>query len=186
MIRTATIALLALGLAGCADNSARFLIDPPPQASALRARVSTVEVLDVSLPAYASAVEIAAQEKGGALRNLDDALWADDPVRGVTTALASSLAAASTATVAPEPWPLAEPAQVRVSVRVERMLAGENGSFQLSGLYAIASPDGVIRERLERFDISVPLAGSAPGDVAAASGAAIADLAARIARSLAR
>lgn len=55
----------------------------------------------------AEALEIAQQEPGGGLRNLPDSLWADDPVRGVTEALARALAAGTTATVAAEPGTIA-------------------------------------------------------------------------------
>lgn len=187
MIRTTTLSIIAgLALAGCAENSARFLIDPPAAEAPVRVRVSTVELRDVSLPSYAAALEIAQQEAGGGLRNLPDSLWADDPVRGVTVALARALAAGTTATVAAEPWPLAEPAQAQVSVRVERMLSTVDGQFQLRGQYAVASPDGVIRERLEAFDINVPVAAAEPGAIATANGVALGELARQIARTLAR
>lgn len=173
-------------LAGCAANAPRFLISPPAPGVEQRSRVSTVELRDVSLPAYAAAVEIARQEGAGAIVNLGDSLWADEPVRGVTTALAQALGAATTATVAPEPWPLATPAQARVEVRVTRMLAFSDGFYRLSGQFALASPDGFLRERIETFDISVPLTSTEAPGIADASGRALSDLAVQIARALAR
>ena len=181
----ALLCLLAVA-AGCADNSARYLIDTPPAASKVRVRVASVEVLDAKLPAYAAALEMPLQDDAGALRNLKKTLWADDPVRGVTNALALSLDAATTATVAAEPWPLQTPAQAVVDLRVERMLADASGGYQFAGQYAVAAPGGVIRERLERFDIRIPLAGTDAPSIVAAQGKAIADLAAQIARTLAR
>lgn len=181
----ALVPLLVL-LAACADNSARFQLDPPASAAQRQARVSTVEVRDVSLPSYAAAQEIVSQQPDGALRDVPDSLWADDPVRGVTLALALALDDRSSATVAAEPWPLADPAQVRVDVRVERMLAAADGTFALAGQMALASPDGVLRERLERFDIRVPLTGTDPAAIADAGGRAISALADRIAQLLAR
>lgn len=186
MMRRLALLCLTLAAAGCGDNSARFLIDAPAAPSEVAVRVSTIEVRDVSLPAYASALEIAQQEEGGALRNLPDTLWADDPVRGVTIALARSLDLATTATAAAEPWPLEEPAQARIDVRVERMLARADGQYELSGQYAVASPDGIIRERLERFDIRVPFEPADPAAIAAASGQAITTLAGQIAATLRR
>lgn len=186
MIRQLLAVLAVLSATGCADDSARFLIDPPAAAAELRARVASVEMRNVSLPGYASALEIAQQEPGGALRNVPKSVWADDPVRGVTMALARSLDEASTATVAAEPWPLDEPAQAQVDVRVERMLARADGVFAFAGQYAVASRDGVIRERLQRFDITVPMTGADPAAIAAASGKAISELAVLIARTLAR
>lgn len=186
MIRQTLLTLAVLAATGCADNSARFLIDPPGAGSAMRARVATVELRNVSLPGYASALEIAQQQQDGALRNVPKSVWADDPVRGVTMALARSLDQASTATVATEPWPLEEPAQAQVDVRVERMLARADGVFAFAGQYAVASPDGAIRERLTRFDIAVPMPAADPAAIAAASGKAISELAGQIAQTLAR
>lgn len=173
-------------LAGCAGNTARFLIEPASPATTQRVRVSTIEVRNVSLPAYASGLEIAVQQPDGALRNVDGSIWADDPERGITTALARNLDVATTATAAAEPWPLDGRAQVRVDVRVDRMLAGADGTFRFAGQFALSSPDGIIRERLQRFDISIPLPESTPAAVSVASGQAISALGADIARSLAR
>lgn len=178
--------LILLTAACGSGNEARFLIDPPAATAEVPVRVSTIELREVSLPAYAAAVEIAQQEENGALRNLPDTLWADDPVRGVTTALALALDQATTATVAAEPWPLEEPAQARVEMRVDRMFAGLDGQFHFSGQYAIASPDGIIRERVRRFDIAIPVGSDGAGAIADASGVAIARLAAEIASDLRR
>ena len=66
------------------------------------------------------------------------------------------------------------------------MLARTDGQFELSGQYAIASPDGAVRERLERFDILVPLPSSDAAGISTAAGRAIAKLGEQIARTLAR
>ncbi|MFV0514455.1 MAG: membrane integrity-associated transporter subunit PqiC [Jhaorihella sp.] len=188
MIRNAVVAgAIAAGtaLGGCAGNSARFLIDPPAAETRIRVPVATIELRNVSLPGYAAALEIAQQDRDGALYNIPDVLWADDPVRGITVALARSLDQATTATAAAEPWPLAEPAQARVEVRVERMLARSDDNFEFSGQYAIAAPDGAVRERLVRFDILLPLAARDPQTIAAASSRAVSALAVEIAKTLA-
>jgi uncharacterized lipoprotein YmbA len=178
---------LILLAAGCGSgNEARFLIDPPAATASVPVRVSTIELREVSLPAYAAAVEIAQQEDTGALRNLPDTLWADDPVRGITTALALALDQTTSATAAAEPWPLDEPAQARIEVRVERMFAAADGQFRFAGQYAIASPDGVIRERVRRLDIAIPIASEGAVGIADASGLAISGLAAEIASELRR
>jgi uncharacterized protein len=186
MARTLTFLCLALAVTGCGNNSARYLINTPVAAQKVAVRVATIEVLDVKLPAYAAALEVPLQEEGGALRNLPDSLWADDPVRGVTNALARSLEATTTAKVAAEPWPLETSPQAVVDLRVDRMLASAAGQFEFAGQYAIASPDGVIRERLERFDIRIPLGTADPAGIVAAEGKAIAELGLQIARTLAR
>ena len=100
MMRLTGFVLVAL-LAGCgAGNDARYLIDPPAAGARVSVRVGSIEVRDVSLPSYAAAVDIARQEPDGALRNVAGTLWADDPVRGITGALARSLDQATTASVA--------------------------------------------------------------------------------------
>ncbi|PPB80222.1 hypothetical protein LV82_02094 [Albidovulum inexpectatum] len=186
-MRLTPILMSAAILAACGSgNEARYLIDPPAVSAERPARVATVEMRDVSLPAYASAVEISRLEADGALRNLPDSLWADDPVRGVTHALARSLDAASRATVAAEPWPLSDPAQAVVDVRIERLVARADGKLELAAQYAIASPDGLIRERIGRFQTTVEMGGEGPDAIAAAAGQAIAELADRLAEELSR
>lgn len=179
--------VLLLALAACgAGNEARFLIDPPAAGAEIPVRVATIEVREASLPAYAAAVEIAQADETGALRNIEDTLWADDPVRGVTMAFARSLDDATSATVSAEPWPLAEPAQARIELRVERMLARADGTFEFTGQYAIAAPDGALRERVRRFAIQTQIDGTGPAAIAAASGRAIAELAQSVAAELRR
>lgn len=177
---------LALILAACSSAEPRYLIETPVQSGTMRLRVNTLEIRDVSLPTYAEASEIVLEGEDGALTQVDNALWADDPARAVTQALADHIGRASNATVASEPWPLEEDAQAAVTVRVGQMIARASGSFELAGQYAISSYDRVVRERIERFDITVPLPSTAPDGIATATGAAIAELADQITRALTR
>lgn len=188
-LRIAAITLAAaLPLMSCGDNNARFPIATAAEATLTKSRVAvrTIEVRDISLPAYASASEIVVEQDTGALSVVSKAIWADDPVRGVTGALARSLDLRSTATVAAEPWPLAESADVRLEVRIDRMIAKADGQFELSGQFAIAAPNGAIRESLQRFSVSAPMADSSPSAVAQATGAAIDSLAGVIIKKLGR
>jgi uncharacterized lipoprotein YmbA len=187
MLRYAAPLALVL-LAACGGDGPRYLIDgAPTQADAVkRVSVSTLEIMDVSLPAYAEDSEIMLENNEGALVAVDNALWADDPQRAVTQLLTDEIARTSTATTAAEPWPLESPPQAAVHVRVSQMVARESGTLDLSGQYAISSYGYVIRERIERFDISVPLADTSPAVIADASGTALRRLAAEIVANLAR
>lgn len=171
-------------LGACGDSAARYLLDAPSPAQKVGVRVRTIEVRDVTLPDYASASEMMVQDEEGALRPVPGAVWANDPVRGLSLALARNLDAASTATAMTEPWPLDQPADARVDVRVERMVAQIDGQFRLVGQYAIASPDQIVRERIERFDILRPMADQSPAAVARATSAALLVLSEQIAARL--
>jgi uncharacterized lipoprotein YmbA len=177
---------VCLSLAACGDSNARFLIETADVVTQTRVRVASIEVREVSLPSYASASEIVVEQSDGALRPVSNALWADDPVRGVTGALARSLALRSTAIVSAEPWPLADRPAVQLEVRVDRMVAGVDGTFRLTGQFALSSPQGQVRDSLTRFAVTVPLADTAPGAVAASTGQAIDALAAEILEKLRR
>lgn len=188
-LRIAAITLAAaLPLMSCGDTNARFPIATRAEASVAKSPVAvrTIEVRDVSLPAYASASEIVVEQDSGALFVVPKAIWADDPMRGVTGALARSLDLRSTASAASEPWPLAEPADVRLEVRIDRMIAKRDGQFELSGQYAIAAPNRTIRESIQRFTVSAPMADSSPAAVAQATGVAIDNLAGVIIQKLSR
>ena len=181
---------LVLPLLGCGED-ARYLIASGPAeiggtSREARVRVRTIEVRDVSLPAYASASEIVVEQADGSLKPVSKSVWADDPVRGVTGALARAIDARSTATVAAEPWPLLDPADVQVEVRVDRMVARLAGGFEFTGQYAISAPSGAVRESVQRFGITVPLQGNSPAAVAQATGAAIDRLATDIVARLRR
>ena len=176
--------LLALSVAACGDQSVRYLLDAPAAQERVSLRVRTIEVRDVTLPDYASGSGIMIQGEDGALRPAAKAVWADDPVRAVTLSLARDLEAVSTARAAAEPWPLFDPAQVRLEVRIDRMVAQDEGTFRLAGQFSIAAPQGVVRESLNRFDISQPLSAQTPSAVAEATSAAILSLAGQIAARL--
>ncbi|MEM6825404.1 MAG: PqiC family protein [Pseudomonadota bacterium] len=172
-------------LVACAGpEEPRFLIEPAAPDRKERIAVATIEVRDVSLPAYAAEPVIYAEDISGALMPLGASLWADDPVRGVTTALVADLSDRTTATVAAEPWPLSEPAQARLDVRVAQAFARADGVFTLSGQFAVASPDDVVREFVRRFEIKVPVVGEGSGAVARAQSSAIGELAALVGTAL--
>ncbi len=172
-----------LTLSACGSKSL-YLIDRPVTAEKIRVSVATVEVKDVTLPAYAEASEIAVQGADGALTTIKGALWAEDPASAVTRAVAFNLDEVSTANVAAEPWPLADSPDAQIDLRIDRMLARADGQFELGGQFAITSPSGNGRERLQRFSILTPLADAAPGSVATATSRALLQLSTDIAQAL--
>jgi uncharacterized protein len=178
--------LVLTAVAACGDKKARFVIPAAEASSQARLRVSSMEVRDVSLPAYASASEIVVEDASGALRPVPKAIWADDPARGITGALARSLEIRSGAQAAAEPWPLTSDPQARLQVRIDQMIARADDSFALTGQFAISSSSGAVSDSLTRFAISVPMADLSPASVATATGAALDQLAGKIIAKLQR
>lgn len=176
------LALIAL-LAGCSGAKEMYLITSDPAPAQTRVAARTVEVREVTLPGYAAASEIAFQTPEGALRTVKGALWADEPRAAVTRILAERLDTGTTASVAAEPWPLLDGPDATVSLRVDRMVARADGQFDLSGQFAVTYANGA-RDRLRRFAILTPLADTSPASIAAATGAALAQLSQDIAAAL--
>ena len=168
--------ILAVPLAACSGgDSARYLIETPAAVTDAAARVSvrSVELRDVSLPSHASGSDILIRDDAGALRALGDAVWADEPERAVTGTLAKLLDERSSATVSAEPWPLLDGPSARLELRIDRMLAMTSGVYEISGQAAVSAADGSPRERVERFDIAVPLTEVSAAGVTDAQGRAL-------------
>lgn len=177
---------LPLMLAACGSNHPRYLIEPPASEIRVTTAARSIMLRTVSLPDYASADDIPYQEADGGVRMLGSALWADLPPRGMTLALARQLDASVSATVAPEPWPLGGLPDAEIDIRLDRSLAGADGQFRLSGVFYVLAEGLRMGPAAVPFDIAVPLAGSAPGDIARAQSAALARLAEIVARSIGR
>ena len=184
MIRLA-LALCALLLAACGADPVRV-----PQTTLVqsdlrdRASVSTVMLREVSLPTYAAAEEVAVQAADGTIQQNPDILWADEPARFVTLQLTQHLNVISTATVAPEPWPLDDIPDVTVDVRVSRMLATNSGTFDLTGQFFVGGDGRPFRANATPFVISVPLGAAGIEGIPQAQAAAVLQLAETIARAL--
>lgn len=181
-----SLSFCALILASCSSNPVRYLPDGAGVAAPVRIGARTIELRDVVLPAYGSETAILAEGADGGLKALSGVTWADSSAEGITAELARRLDLRTTAAVASEPWPLTDPADLRLEVRIARMIAGAAGDFRLEGQFAVAAPAGQRREFLERFAISVPLADQSAAAIARSWGQALDQLAGQIAQRLAR
>ncbi|WP_083098381.1 PqiC family protein [Pseudophaeobacter leonis] len=178
-LRLLVAAAAAVALAGCDDNTRRYALDATPTESAVkvRARVASVLVRAVSLPTYAAAEEIAFQDASGVIKLNKSDLWADEPERATTLLTSRHLNQMTSATVAPQPWPLEETPQATVDIRVEQLVATNRNTLRLSGQYFIGGQEiesydtdearpkvarRTIRSRSELFDIEVPLLSAGP------------------------
>ncbi|RNF34813.1 PqiC family protein [Paracoccus methylarcula] len=173
--------LLILSACSNPEKTGRFLIDPPSTRAQVPNRLGTAELKDVSLPDYAADQEVMWQTEDGAVRSNPDNLWADNPKRGFTLALAREISDISGATVIGEPWPLAEPPQRVLEVRVEKALAQADGIYRLSGRYFVSDEESGGTNHARSFDISVPMSGDQPSAIAGAMSQAISQLAQQIA-----
>ncbi|MDC0657692.1 PqiC family protein [Leisingera sp. SS27] len=185
MINTLKFLLPITLLAACAgSNDPRYLISSAPGETVANLRSRSIEVRLVSLPSYAAASDIVAEGEGGALYALGGAQWADDPARGMTAALARGLNERTGAAAAIEPWPLNTGPDARLDVRVDQVYARADGQFELSGQFAVSSPEGTVREFVKRFDITTPVDGAGPAATADALALALAELARQVSKSL--
>lgn len=203
-LRLLLASVLLLPLAACDSDTRRFTIEAAPPAKEevrLRARVGKVLVRTVSLPTYAASEEVAFEDATGVIKLSKSDFWADEPERATTLVISRLLNQMTTATVAPQPWPLEETPQAAVDIRVEQLLATNRATLRLSGQYFIGgaeiepdfdaedvpkSPRYTIRSKARLFDIHVPLASTETAAFAAAQSQALRVLAEKIARDLSR
>ena len=186
-MRNTVFFMICLSVLGaCSDplSTGRYMIDSPTAEKTLPNRLGKAELREVSLPQYASDQEIVWQTEDGALRSTSKNVWADNPARAMTLALARQISAVSGATVIAEPWPLSQEPDRRIEVRVEQVLPRADGVLRMSGIYFVSLAVGVLGrypDSVHRFDIEVPLEGEGPGFIAKAQSAAIGQLAEQIA-----
>ncbi len=203
MIRNLIATFALLMLAACGNDEMQYLVESKPSDLRVNARVHTLLVRTVSLPTYAADQKIMVQGAGGVVTTEDFGLWADEPERATTLSVSRNLNAMTSAHVAPEPWPLPEPPQGVLDIRVETFIATTENTFRMSGQYFMGSeiPDPIdsfdpdvapkilaapLRDTSKLFDISIPLAVRSPSAIAAAQTAAVTQLSEQIARDLAR
>lgn len=173
-------------LAACAPPADRLSLTPMPSAVTLRPLVSSAMVRTVSLPSYAAAEEVATELPGGLISTNDDILWADAPERAVTLVLTRNLSDILGADVGPEPWPFIRLPDAAIDVRVERMLAGADGFFELTGQFFVGGDGIAFRNTSDRFAISIPMPDQSLPSIANAQSAALLALSEQIAQRLGR
>jgi hypothetical protein len=176
----------ALGLAGCTAQPDRLALTPAASSLQLQPAVASAVVRTVSLPTYAAVEEIPLQGESGLITTESGMLWADDPQRAVTLAIATTLGTITGVDVGPEPWPFIDLPDVAIDIRVAQMIAGADGTFWLSGQYFVGGDGIAFRNTAHRFDIRQPMADQSLGSISAAQSATILTLTEDIARRIAR
>ncbi|MEM9707759.1 MAG: ABC-type transport auxiliary lipoprotein family protein [Pseudomonadota bacterium] len=172
--------LFALVLAACSTSEVRLVAAPVVTAGErIPTRFQSIEVMDVSLPAYAAGEDVAVAD--GNTLALSSLLWADDPTRSVTLALTRNLKELTGARVASEPWPFSDDPSARVDVRVEQMLV-TGAELRLSGQYFLADLEDEGRDHAHLFDLRAGIDGLSAEALATGRAELIAELARAIAR----
>ncbi|MFO1210114.1 MAG: PqiC family protein [Amaricoccus sp.] len=182
-MRRTLLAAAALTLAACGSPD-YYLLPQPAAAPRTAAPVGTIAIADISLPAYAGALEIASLTGPETLHLDKKALWADSPQRALTRQLAAALEARLGADVGTEPWPGFDSPGLRVEVTVDRMIGAPGGSLDFAGQYAIVAPSSGRIVAFDRFAITVPPQGDGYPGLLADHARAIESLADRIAASI--
>jgi uncharacterized lipoprotein YmbA len=150
----ALLALAGLLVAGCAGTPPlRYAVPAIEITDRMSMRYSSLEILQVSLPRFASAEAILVQGDTGALVEDTSAVWADDPPRAITLELVRHIGTITGGKVASDPWPFREPAVARLEVRIEDLSANPGGELRLSGQYFVA-PDSGSGDRSRRFALT--------------------------------
>lgn len=185
----ALAALFALLLAACASPSAGptlYLLEAPAGADQGAPQiVRSVGLREIALPLYARRPQIARLDGSGAVIAADDQRWAEDPPRAATRLVARTLAKRAGAPVYAEPWAGGAAPELIVEAEVDRFLGALGGELRLEGQMTVYRAGAAGPRKTAPFAISVPASGPGYGALAAAHGAALAQLADRMAEALA-
>lgn len=185
MLQRMLFVVLAL-VAGCAPPADRLALAPLQSELELRPLVRSAIVRTVSLPTYAAAEEIAFETADGLIASTDTVLWADDPQRAVTLAIARNLTDILNTDVGPDPWPFVGLPDVAIDIRVERMLAQADGTFRLTGQFYVGG-DGIdFPNSTQPFAITKQMPDQSLPSIATAQAEALLTLSEEIARTLDR
>jgi uncharacterized lipoprotein YmbA len=174
-------AAAALALAACAGSPDYFLLPPPQPVARQAAPAGSLAVAEISLPAYAEAMEIAVLTGAETATADRQALWADTPRRALTRHLVAALDARLAARVVAEPWPGYDQPALRVEVIADRMIGTPGGGVEFTGQFIIVAPESGRIVSADRFAITTPAPGEGNPGLLAAHARAIEALADRIA-----
>ncbi|MFQ1699705.1 membrane integrity-associated transporter subunit PqiC [Loktanella agnita] len=172
-------------LSACASPERLSLVALDSQLE-LRPLVSSAVVRTITLPTYAAVEEIAAETGEGLIASNEDVLWADDPQRAMTLVVARNLADILNTDVGADPWPFVDLPDVAIDIRVERMLAGADGVFRLSGQFYVGGDGISFPNSTHTFAITKPLPDQTLTGLATAQAQAVLSLSEQVARTLAR
>jgi uncharacterized lipoprotein YmbA len=148
----------ALTLGACA-NPDYYLLPPPQSVTRVAAPTSSIAVAEISLPAYAEAVEIATLVGPGAVTLNKNALWADTPRRALTRHLVAALEARLRTRVGTEPWPAFEGPGLRIEVIADRFVGAPGGVVEFAGQFIVVGSDSGSIVASDRFAIAVATQG---------------------------
>lgn len=176
-MRAPLLAAAALALAACAGQPDFYLLPPPQPVTQRASPVGSIAVAEISLPAYADALEIAVLVAPGTATADRQALWADTPRRALTRHLIASLEARLNARVIGEPWPGYDQPAMRIEVIADRLIGAPGAGLDFAGQFVVVAPESGRVVATERFRVTAPVAGEDNAALMAAHARAVEDLA---------
>ena len=183
-IRTPILLLATIALTACGGNAERYLLPEVSMETQRQSAAGVIVVGPIDLPSYVRDIEINIQDQDGVLRPAPNGFWADDPTRALTELLADALDQSLNAVVASDPLPGLGLADLRVDVKVRRFVGKPGQTMELKGQYFLTAPKGGRLQKIERFEITVPLPTSEVKDYATAQSRAITLLSNQISASI--
>jgi uncharacterized protein len=184
MRATLSAVAAALIVAGCGADPDYYLLPPPAEQMRLATPADSLVVMNMSLPAYAEAIEIATVAESGAVELDQTSLWADTPQRALTRHLVATLQQSLDAEVAGDPWPGFQDPDLRLEVVADRFIGAIDGSVVFSGQYLLVAPESGAIVASERFNIYEAVEGAGYQPLLAAHARAVETLAVGIARRI--
>lgn len=104
--------------------------------------LSSLGVVNVTLPGYASSTQIASLSENGTVSQEGDHHWAEEPAVAIARLLVSRLRKRADATVLSEPWPRDYQPAARVKIVFDRLLREPRGGADMSGQILLLSGNG--------------------------------------------